>query len=166
MATLKTIIAAYLIATFIICPASLSMAQGDYTTAAATEDWTKDVDKKIDTTIKVLTAIKSEMKDVKKEDLPSLPAGGITAESADEVAETARKTSSLISKLIRAWNRVRKTADPEAKDTITAEQFDQQKDQWAKSISTKLDKTIAAMQVMREELDKIEADDSKDETSN
>ncbi len=144
----------------VILPAGDLPAQGAYTTrqasrAADDAELTDDLDKKLDKTIKVLQVIKRELKDLDLGEEPAAKAAPQSAAAAPEDESAwADNLRRLISKLRKILSAVRKVAaevedEPRAKSSTPAEQEALKKD-----LSDNLDKTIKAMQVIKEELDK------------
>ena len=115
------------------------------------EQWEKDLDRKIDTTIEVLKVIKTELKDVKSGDEAQQKSSEDEAALAEKLGKTVSKTASI-------WSKVRKIIRSRSEEKDEHGPADEKKVEWAKDLNKKLDKTIRAMQVMKEELDKIQED--------
>ncbi|MGB2600851.1 MAG: hypothetical protein WBD00_07490 [Candidatus Omnitrophota bacterium] len=123
-----------------------------YTTMAGDVDWTKDVDKKLDTTIKVLEVIKEELEDYKKSEEK---AAKVKTPDEDAEANWAAKTVAAVRRMLRAWRKVKEVTAPED-DAKTPGTSDEDDAQMTRDISNKLDQTIKAMTAIKTELDKME----------
>jgi hypothetical protein len=126
-----------------------------YTTMAGDVDWTKDVDKKLDTTIKVLEVIKEELEDYKKSEEK---AAKVTTPDEDAEANWVAKTAAAVRRMLRAWRKVKEVTAPEEDAAKTPDTSDEDDAQMTRDISNKLDQTIKAMTAIKKELDKMEED--------
>ena len=113
------------------------------------EDWSKDLDKKIDTTIKVLQVIKEEVKDIEPPAKSLKQGAGKAAAQEEDWTENLKR---WIQRAARIWRKIRKVTAPAGAPAGPA--ADDQAE-LTKDLSEKLAKTISAMQVIKEELDKI-----------
>jgi hypothetical protein len=109
---------------------------------------TGDLDKKIDTTIEILKVIKEELQETESSAKPV-----VKGEEKAEWSDTLRK---VISRISRIWKKVRKITASGDKKTQQTAAILEDRAEWNRDLSDKLDKTIEAMKVMKEELDKIE----------
>lgn len=119
------------------------------------ESWDKDIDKKIDTTINVLKVLKEELKDVKKEEAKDL--NEKTAKSRDEMQGIRDLSASVRKAMDRAKKimvKLKKTAGEDGDVNVSGDEASKDIDTLKKDLSGKLDKTIEAMKIMKEELDK------------
>lgn len=136
-----------------VMPVSAANAPGTQQDAASGEEaaWNEDLDQKIDTTIKILQVIKEEVKDIQ-------PPGryGLAAPDSDWGASLSR----WIRKISRAWRKIRKATRKEGTPEEKAAQAEETVE-LTKDLSQKLDKTIRAMTVIREELEKIQEEEEK-----
>ena len=115
------------------------------------EDWSKDLDKKIDTTIKVLQVIKEEVKDIEPPAAALKQGAGKAAAQEEDWTENLKR---WIQRAARIWRKIRKVTAPAGKPSPIGPAADDQAE-LTKDLSEKLAKTISAMQVIKEELDKI-----------
>ena len=126
----------------------VSIAQSsDYTTGAQDKAWMNDMEGKVDATIKVLSLIKEELEEEKKQ----LSTPKDTSE--DAWIESLRKT---IQSLKRVWDEVKEIRKEELNktETLSFDETDQQ--EWTDQMSDKLEKSIKAMQIIKDELDEME----------
>jgi len=115
------------------------------------EDWSKDIDKKLDTTIKILQVVKEEVKDLEPPPTALKTSAGRAASSEQDWAGNLK---AWIQRAARIWRKIRKaTAPAGGGKPLGPSQEEQEK--LTKDLSDKLNKTIQAMQVIKEELDKI-----------
>ncbi|MEA3489399.1 MAG: hypothetical protein U9R44_03530 [Candidatus Omnitrophota bacterium] len=123
-------------------------------TAGEETVWSKDLDKKIDTTIKILQVIKEEVKDIQPAE-KAAPKGGVKAPAAGEKG-WSENYAKITAKMVRIWRKVRKITGGAAGGVPATEQ---EKAELTRDISDKLGKTIQAMQAIKKELDKIDKED-------
>ena len=76
-------------------------------------------------------------------------------EEAEELGEKAGRAAGTMA---RIWRKIRDIIGVKEGEGTTED-----KDEWSQDLSVKLDKTIAAMQGMKEELDKIKEEDARSE---
>ena len=141
-----------------IATPGVAQVAGSYTTGPADEDWAKDVDKKLDTTIKVLEVIKEELEDYKKTE-EKAPA--VTSAREDAEANWAAKAAAAVRRLLRAWRKVKKVTASEEGGVKTPD-TPAEEARMTRDISNKLDQTIKAMTAIKAELDKMEEDIDKE----
>lgn len=120
------------------------------------EKWTEDIDKKLDTTIKVLSVIKEELEaeEKKQEGIVSKTPPATTEE---EQKEFVKSTASWLTRLKRMWQEARKAAAPEGEEAEVQAQIAKEEKEQAidtKEISEKLGTAISLMAAIKEELDK------------
>ncbi|MFC1548728.1 hypothetical protein ACFL5E_02065 [Candidatus Omnitrophota bacterium] len=123
---------------------------GGYTTAFEDEDLVEDIDKKLDTTIKVLNVIKEELEEYKKSEAKAVP-----QQVGDADVNWAVRVAKAVVRTVKAWRKVQEVVEPEI-DRVKAEEDDAE---MTRDISDKLDQTIKAMSAIKEELDKMEEAD-------
>ncbi len=111
--------------------------------------WDEDLDEKLDKTIKILGAIKEELKDIKTSEKSATEAGEKETDRINALKDAFRKA-------VRIWRKVRKVAGPEAEQAGQAPITGEQEKKWSRDLSDKLDKGIEAMKAMKEELDRVE----------
>jgi len=121
-------------------------------------DWSEEVSDQIDKTIEVLDIVKEELKEMKKrEDLKAAGAPKITDKGKDE--EWADVIRGKLSTSIRIWMRVKEVVREETEKAKGAASA-QDDSEWAKDLNKKLDETIEAIKVIKEELKEIEEIDT------
>jgi hypothetical protein len=141
-----------------IASSAVAQASGSYTTVPVDEDWAKDVDKKLDTTIKVLEVIKEELDDYKKTEEK---AAKVTSVREDAEANWAARAAAAVRRLLRAWRKVKKVTASE-EGGVKAPDTSAEEARMTRDISNKLDQTIKAMTAIKTELDKMEEDMEKE----
>ena len=118
--------------------------------------WTEDIDKKLDTTIKVLTVIKEELEAEEKKQEKIISETPPTTKE-EEQKELVRSTASWLTRLKKMWQEARKAAAPEDEKAQVEAQIRKEDAQQAidtKEISEKIGTAISLMAAIKEELDK------------
>ncbi|MDP8298281.1 MAG: hypothetical protein P9L88_00010 [Candidatus Tantalella remota] len=116
--------------------------------------WQEDVDKKIDATIAILKIIQDEVKDMPVAAPAAVSAASAGAAVQPEEVDWSLKLKEAIKRISRVWRKLRKVEGVD-------EALPEAPDEWAKDMDEKLDKTMKAMQVMRDELQKIQEEDAE-----
>ncbi len=125
----------------------IQQTQGAYTTKDA--EWGEDMSEKLDKTIKVLEVVKEELKDVKVTDN-----GKVTGAPGEK--DLKEDMSKKVSTAVRIWRKIRAALRKEGEEPSPEEET-----KWIKDINAKLDKTMETMQAVKEELEKIEEEQTK-----
>ncbi|MFQ5952504.1 MAG: hypothetical protein ACE5JK_03760 [Candidatus Omnitrophota bacterium] len=138
----------------VFCLVLFGPVQTGFTGSASEEaDWSEDLENKINKTMKVLDVVKKEIKDYReREEAKSAPAqlGAVT----DEEESLADMLRGKLSRAIRIWRKLKEAVQEEAEKAKQGKGT--QEPDWAKDLSKKLDKTIEAMTVIKEELEEVE----------
>ena len=114
------------------------------------DEWVEDLDKKIDQTIEVLDVVKEELKELKENEKEWQQA--MAADDGGNWVEVFRARVRIIAKI---WKKLRKYITEEA-ETLRSGAEGQKEPSWAKERSGRLDQTMKAMEVIKEELKGIE----------
>ncbi len=128
---------------------------GDYTSASGQEEWTDDMDKKLDKTIRVLSVIRDELEDYKKTEAETAKALVPGQKAADEETAWGKNMAAWLGGAVRAWKTIRKETASETGTPSPAE-LSEEEAQLTRDISGRLDQAIKAMTAIKEELDKEE----------
>lgn len=138
---------------------SLGMDPDDKQDAAVGSDVPVDAnwDEKIDTAIEILTVVKEELKESEKENAAAAATAVLSAAGAEDAGWKDTLRSSL-SRLGRVWNKVKKITVKDAEDGSVTPVTQENEGITEEGLRSKLDKTIEAMKIIREELEKIKAD--------
>jgi hypothetical protein len=122
-----------------------------YSTDTGDEAWLENMEGKVNATINVLTVIKDEIEKEKKSRDQTPDA------SDDDWAESFRKNIRTIKRL---WAEIQKMEEEENKERGKTDHTPEETRQWTNEMKTKLDKSIKAMQVLKEELDSMEQEEN------
>jgi FtsZ-binding cell division protein ZapB len=114
------------------------------------DEWVDDLDKKIDQTIEVLDVVKGELKELKEDEKEWQQA--MAADENGNWVEVLRARVRIIAKI---WKKLRKYIAEES-ETLRSAAKGQKEPGWAKELSGRLDQTMKAMEVIKEELKEIE----------
>ncbi|MCK5451023.1 MAG: hypothetical protein KAI70_04590 [Candidatus Omnitrophica bacterium] len=109
------------------------------------ELWNQDMDQKIDTTIRVLNAIKEEVKDYNEKNSPRI---GVV-QTQGTVKQKAGAAGKNVNALIKAWRNLRTAVDPAAEDDIDEEAI-------KANLKSKLSTAIDVMSQIKEGLNEEE----------
>ncbi len=122
---------------------------------AASEDWQKDINKKLESAMKVLAVIKEELNSADFSSLPAASSVGST-DPKEEIRNWSAAIRKFYAAASRAWKKIKKELpeDQQAAFSKQAVSATQQDKDWSKDVSVKLQQTIEAMQVIKEELDR------------
>lgn len=107
--------------------------------------WTEDLDKKLDVTIQMLNVIREELKDVEAD----------TGKKPQDEKDWVVVLRENIGKISRLWRKLRKVTEPGSDQTKIASEDEAR---LTRDLSDRLNETIEAMKIMKEELDKIQSD--------
>jgi hypothetical protein len=130
-----------------LCPVVSGQA-GAYTTEPRDNQWIEDMEGKVDATINVLSVLKEELEQEKKSREQPVDT------SEDAWVDSLRKN---IKRIKRLWEEINKMQEEERRRAGTpAARSPGDAGQWADDMKNKLDKSIKAMQVIKEELDAME----------
>ena len=132
---------------FSFCPALIAQTSTYTTTEGQDDAWIEDMEGKVSATIKVLSIIQNELEEEKKTREEPVD------ESPDAWADSLRKN---IQRIKRIWAEVQKMKEEELKKSGTVSESKEDTEQWTREMSEKLEKSIKAMQVIKEELDEME----------
>lgn len=144
-----------------LCPAYVE-AQGtknsqDDGSLAEDEYLKDDLSQTLDTTIKILSILKEELK-TEESEVSTIKSGTKDADAEGDWAETF---SRLVRKITRVWKKIRKEVKPTPPGLAKkGEDPGLEGEALTKDIKMKLDKTIKAMQVIQRELKKLEKEEA------
>lgn len=122
--------------------------------------WNKDLDKKIDTTIKILKAVKEELPDKESAD-QAKTLGQQQTPGKEEEPAWAGKMRSVAGKTTRIWKKTRKIIKSETGETEPLADSPEEEAEIRKDVSQKLGGLIDAMKIIKEELEKPVEEESK-----
>ncbi|MBU0684144.1 MAG: hypothetical protein ABIH85_05940 [Candidatus Omnitrophota bacterium] len=115
----------------------------------------KNVDKKLDAVINVLKSVQEEVKQLRK----SEGEDDFKAPKNDTQKNWARRFRKSVAKTKKLLVEIRKTVDSFSDEEENVDSMDDEQLKWTQDLDEKLDKTISAINIIREELKKTTEED-------
>jgi hypothetical protein len=129
----------------------------DPTQAEDQSEWNKDMGKKLDTAIGVLSIIKDELKDEDKS------RAAVDATSADQDEAMAQNLARWIGKINRIWRNITKVTASQEDGAPARDDADSEQDVVdTKAISSKLGTAMEMMSAIKKELDKQQKEETEE----